>query len=117
MLVLGEDVTNAAPMLALALRQSVRQQPMEIAEKLHSPAVGWITPCAKRIQDARRPALYRHAVPTRLDDVATATFRAAPDDVARLGFAVAHALDPQRAGAWRTCPMSRRDLADASPKR
>ena len=36
-LVLGEDVTNTAPMLALALRQSVRQQPMEIAEKLHIP--------------------------------------------------------------------------------
>ncbi len=31
---------------------------------------------------------------TRIDDIAAATFRAAPDDLARLGFAVAHALDP-----------------------
>ncbi len=31
---------------------------------------------------------------TRLDDVATRTFRAAPDDIARLGFAVAHEIDP-----------------------
>ena len=36
-LVLGEDVTNTAPMLALALRQSVRRQPMEVAAKLHIP--------------------------------------------------------------------------------
>ena len=32
---------------------------------------------------------------TRLDEIATATFYAAPDDLARLGFAVAHALDPR----------------------
>ncbi len=31
---------------------------------------------------------------TRLDDVATRTYRAAPDDMARLGFAVAHEIDP-----------------------
>ena len=30
---------------------------------------------------------------TRLDDVATRTYHAAPDDVARLGFAIAHLLD------------------------
>jgi NADH-quinone oxidoreductase subunit G len=32
---------------------------------------------------------------TRLDDIATRTYRAAPDDQARLGFAVANALDPR----------------------
>ena len=36
-LILGEDVTNVAPRMALSLRQSVRQQPMEIAERLHIP--------------------------------------------------------------------------------
>ena len=35
--ILGEDVTNVAPRMALSLRQSVRQQPMEIAERLHIP--------------------------------------------------------------------------------
>ena len=40
-LVLGEDVTNAAPMLALALRQAVRQQPhAPIASELQHPALG-----------------------------------------------------------------------------
>ena len=35
--ILGEDVTNVAPRMALSLRQSVRRQPMEIAERLHIP--------------------------------------------------------------------------------
>ena len=35
--VLGEDVTNVAPMLALALRQSVRQKPMVIPKELKCP--------------------------------------------------------------------------------
>ena len=32
-LILGEDVTNVAPIVTLSLRQSVRQQPMQTAEK------------------------------------------------------------------------------------
>jgi NADH-quinone oxidoreductase subunit G len=69
----------------------MRQQPMEIAKGLKIPL--WLDHGVRdAIQDARA-ALYCDAVCTRLDDVATATFRAAPDDLARLGFAVAHALD------------------------
>ncbi|MEO7142774.1 MAG: NADH-quinone oxidoreductase subunit NuoG, partial [Bryobacteraceae bacterium] len=36
-LILGEDVTNSAPRMALSLRQSVRHQSFEIADKLHIP--------------------------------------------------------------------------------
>ena len=46
------------------------------------------------MQDAKGPLYIATPHGTRLDDVATATFHAAPDDLARLGFAVAHALDP-----------------------
>jgi NADH-quinone oxidoreductase subunit G len=91
-LVLGEDVSNTAPLLALALRQSVRQQPLEIARRLKIPE--WEDAAVRKtIQDEKGP-LYL-AVPhgTRLDDLATRTYRAASDDLARLGFAVAHALD------------------------
>ncbi len=45
------------------------------------------------MQDAKGPLYIATPHGTRLDDVATATFHAAPDDLARLGFAVAHALD------------------------
>lgn len=65
-LVLGEDVTQTAPRVALSLRQSARKGSMYSA-----------TVCR-----------------TRLDDVAIRTYFAAPDDIARLGFAIAHELDP-----------------------
>jgi NADH-quinone oxidoreductase subunit G len=93
-LVLGEDVTNVAPRLALALRQSVRQQPIEIAKGLKIPL--WMDHGMRdAIQDKKGPLYIATPYATRLDEIATATFHAAPDDIARLGFAVAHALDPQ----------------------
>jgi NADH-quinone oxidoreductase subunit G len=93
-LVLGEDVTNSAPRMALSLRQSVRQRPLEIATKLKIPS--WMNDAVRTaVQDAKGPLFIAAPGATRLDDVATRTYRAAPDDVARLGFAVAHEIDPQ----------------------
>lgn len=91
-LVLGEDVTNTAPMLALALRQSIRQQPMTIARRLHIPE--WDDQAVRdAVQDAKGPLFVATLHATKLDDVATETYHASSDDLARLGFAVAHALD------------------------
>jgi NADH-quinone oxidoreductase subunit G len=80
--------------MALSVRQAIRQQPMEIAKGLENSVVAgsWR---ARRLQDARGPLYIATPYATRLDEVATATFRGAPDDLARLGFAVAHALDPR----------------------
>jgi NADH-quinone oxidoreductase subunit G len=91
--VLGEDVTNVAPIMALRLRQAVRQAPMEIAAKLHIPE--WLDHAVREaVQDAKGPLFLASIYSTKLDDIAAATYRAAPDDLARLGFAVAHAIDP-----------------------
>ncbi|MGA3091530.1 MAG: NADH-quinone oxidoreductase subunit NuoG [Terriglobales bacterium] len=90
--ILGEDLTNIAPRMALAIRQSVRQQPMEVAKKLNIPL--WMDHGVRdAMQGAKGPLYIATPYATRLDDVATATFHGAPDDLARLGFAVAHALD------------------------
>ncbi len=91
-LVLGEDVPDTAPRLALSLRQAVRRKAFEIAEKLGIPS--WHDTGVRNVAPHERSPLFV-ATPdtTRLDDVATRTFRAAPDDLARLGFAVAHELD------------------------
>jgi NADH-quinone oxidoreductase subunit G len=91
-LVLGEDVTNVAPRMALALRQSVRQQPMRVADKLgiarwHDAAV------REAVQQEKGPLFIATPQRTKLDEVAARVYRAAPDDIARLGFAVAHALN------------------------
>jgi NADH-quinone oxidoreductase subunit G len=91
-LVLGEDVTNTAPMLALALRQSARRRPMKIAEKLKIPE--WDDAAVREaLQHTKGSVFIATTDSTALDDIAAQTCRLAPGDIARLGFAVAHALD------------------------
>jgi NADH-quinone oxidoreductase subunit G len=90
--VLGEDLTNTAPMLALAVRQAARRQPMQEVAKAHIPE--WHDAAAREIiQDKKGPIFIATITETKLDDVATATYRSTPDDIARLGFAVAHIID------------------------
>ena len=91
-LVLGEDISNTAPRVALALRQSVRQQPFEATDKMKIPR--WLDHAVREaVQHDTGPLFIATPNVTRLDDIATRTYRAAPDDIARLGFAIAHALD------------------------
>jgi NADH-quinone oxidoreductase subunit G len=90
--VLGEDVTNVAPRLALALHQSVRHQPMKIAERLRIPE--WDDAAVREaVQQQRGPLFIATTDSTGLDDIATETYRGAPNDLALLGFAVAQALN------------------------
>ncbi len=90
--VLGEDVMNVAPMLALSLRHSIRQRPLRIAEKLKIPP--WHDYAVRdALQNDQGPFFVASPSATRLDEIATRSFRAAPDDLASLGFAVARALD------------------------
>ncbi len=90
--VLGEDVTNTSPMLALALRQAARQKPMAIAKKMHIPQ--WNdTAVREAIQSEKSPFFIASPCATKLEEVSVFAFRAAPDDIARLGFAVAHELN------------------------
>jgi NADH-quinone oxidoreductase subunit G len=92
-LVLGEDLSNTAPRMALAVRQATRQQPLAAAERLQIPL--WLDAAVREVaQNARGPLFLATPAATRLDGIATRTIRAAPDDLARLGFAIAHALDP-----------------------
>ena len=61
-LILGEDVTNSAPRMALSLRQSVRQQPLEIAAKLKIPS--WMDDAVRK--------------PCRMQRVHSSSLRRAP---------------------------------------
>jgi len=89
---LGEDPTDTAPMLALALRQSVRRAPSREAAATGIP--DWHDAAIRNlVQDQRGPMFVATPAATRLDDIATETCRATPDDIARLGCAVAHELD------------------------
>jgi NADH-quinone oxidoreductase subunit G len=90
-LILGEDVTNTAPLLALALRRSVRGKEFEAAARINVPE--WNDAGVRNASPAEgHPLFIASLTGTKLDDIAARTFRAAPDDIARLGFAVAHAV-------------------------
>jgi len=66
-LVVGEDVWNTAPVMALAIRQAVMKK-------------GFLANTT--------------VAPSPLDEISACTLHAAPDDIARLGFSIAHLLDP-----------------------
>ncbi|MEJ2600995.1 MAG: NADH-quinone oxidoreductase subunit NuoG, partial [Anaerolineales bacterium] len=92
--VLGEDLTNYAPMAALALRQAVRVKPTQKAINLGIPHWNELA-LREVVQDEKGPLYVASYSATRLDDVASGTYHAGPREIARLGFAVAHVLDPQ----------------------
>ncbi len=100
-LVLGEDVSNYAPRMALSLRQSVRQQPFAMTDKLKIPR--WLDHAVREAaQEHKGPLFMATVAATRLDDVATDTYRGAPDEIARLGYAVTRTLDPEAVGLRAT---------------
>jgi NADH-quinone oxidoreductase subunit G len=109
-LVLGEDVLNSAPMLGLALRQSVRQKPLRRAAQMRIPL--WDDKAVRELVQTERGPLYV-ATPnrTRLDEIATRTYRASPQDIARLGHAVAHAIQSD-APVVEELPEEIRSLAE-----
>lgn len=91
-LILGEDVTNTAPRVALALRQSVRNKAKEMAAELHIPE--WQDDAIRTLaQDQRNPLYIAALSDTRLDDVATGLVHDDVNGVARFGYAIATELD------------------------
>ena len=96
-LVIGEDVTNTAPRLALALRQSVRNKAYSLAAELRLES--WQDAAIRNLaQDQRSPLFIASAAATRLDDVAEQRFTLAPADIARLGLDIARQIDATDAG-------------------
>lgn len=102
--ILGEDVSNTAPRLALTLRRSVREQPLAIARKLGIPE--WDEAAiSEAIQDKRGPLFIASAAATRLDDLAALVVCAEPDELSQLGFAVAHAIHKDAPAASNLTPQ------------
>lgn len=92
-LVLGSDLPNAAPRAALALRQAVRGAGFALADKMNIPH--WQDAGVRTLAgDVRSPLFVATTATTRLDDIAHTALRAAPADIARLGFAIAASIDP-----------------------
>ena len=99
-LILGEDLVNTAPMIALAIRQAVRNLPNEDAKKKGIPL--WNdAPVRELAQDTKSPVFIATPFIDSLDDIAEQVFRASSREIAALGFAVAHKLN-RKAPAAKT---------------
>ena len=95
-LILGEDILNTAPRVALALRQSVRNRSLEMAAGAGIPL--WQDAGVRgHAQHEKNPLFIAGLASTRLDDMATATWRAPPETLANAGHAIAHRVDSQYA--------------------
>ncbi|MBT0730984.1 NADH-quinone oxidoreductase subunit NuoG [Rosenbergiella nectarea] len=91
-LVLGEDLTQVGARVALSVRQAVKGKARELAAA--QKVADWQIAAILNIgQHAKHPLFMTTAQPTRLDDIAAWNYCAAVEDQARLGFAIAHAID------------------------
>jgi len=113
-LILGEDLSNSAPVAALSIRQTVHHGAMQSAGKLRIPrwddlAIRMIAP------DSKWPIFLATPGATRLDEIAASRFHGAPQDIARFGFAVAQELLdlPQPEGMPEESAANARDVVRA----
>ena len=103
-IILGEDITNTAPMIALALRQAARNKPNAEADDKGIPL--WNdAPVRNLAQDSKSPIYIATPFKDSLDEIAETIFRAANADIANLGFAVASSLNDK-------APVSKLQLKD-----
>jgi NADH-quinone oxidoreductase subunit G len=89
--VLGEELTSSAPMIALALRQAVRNKSMEEATLRGIPL--WNdSPVRELAQDTRSPLFIATPSNDKLDDISAASFRASYKEIAVFGSAIASSI-------------------------
>lgn len=93
-LVLGEDLTNSAPRLALSIRQAVYKTPLDKTPTLGIPP--WHDNALRElIQQKKGELIIANPTTTKLDEIASQTFHTSPENIAILGFAIAHYLNPE----------------------
>ena len=93
-IILGEDVTNHAPRLALSLRQASHNAARSLAHDAGIPL--WHDAAVRGLaQDTKSPVFILTPYVDRLDDVSTAAIRLSPREIADTGFALANAIAEQ----------------------
>lgn len=91
-LILGEDVLNTAPRLALAIRQANRNKAKAMAAAVHIRSWDAIA-VQNNARHVRSPLYILTTHPTGLDELAEKIHTDVPQNLARLGFAIAHRID------------------------
>lgn len=91
-IVLGEDLANTAPMIALALRQVARNKSSEEAVGKGVPL--WNdAPVRELAQETKSPVYIATPFKDSLEEIAETSFRASYSDIANLGFTIASFLN------------------------
>ena len=90
-LILGEDITQTSPRIALAVRQAAKNRAKQMADALRTPDF-LAEPVARIGQKDYSPIFIIDVKDTRLDDIAKVSCVATPDDIAKLGFSIAEQM-------------------------
>ena len=91
-LILGEDISNTAARMALAVRQAAHGVAFEMAKAADIP--DWQDAGVRgHAQHAKSPLFIASVASTRIDDLAAATTHGDAIALARTGFGIAHAID------------------------
>ena len=110
--ILGEDVSNTAARVALAIRQATRVVSFEMAQDASIPS--WQDAGVRgHAQHARSPLFISSNVPTRLDSIASETLTANATEIAQTGFEIAAKCNPEFAGQASTSSDFVAHAADA----
>lgn len=90
-LILGEDITQTSPRIALSVRQAAKNLAKSMADDLKTP--DFLAEPVQRIgQQDYSPIFILDVKETRLDDIAEVSCVATPEDIAAFGFAVAEQM-------------------------
>mgnify|MGYP001236880785 FL=1 len=90
-LILGEDLTNTAARIALAVRQATRGKAIVMAEQMGIQE--WQDGAVRNLAQAERSPLFiATAASTKLDDIALKTLTLAPEEIAEFGLNLASQL-------------------------
>ena len=91
-IILGEDILNTAPLLALSVRQATKNKGKAMAAAARIPE--WLAAAVQNIaQEVRSPLINLTVAATDLDDISERCYRDIPDQLALVGRAIAHGLD------------------------
>lgn len=89
--VLGEDLTQTAPRVALSVRQAAKNKARQMAAALKTQE--WLAEPVKRIgQDAYSPIYVATLTDTKLDDISKTSVVATPSDLAKLAIMTADVI-------------------------
>ncbi|GAB2901564.1 NADH-quinone oxidoreductase subunit NuoG [Microbulbifer echini] len=89
-LIIGEDIYNTAPRIALAVRQAARNRQKQAAQSLKIPL--WQDASVRQLEEEHSPIIFIGTALSNLDDIADATLFESPQKTALFTHALAQEI-------------------------